>query len=278
MYIKIPKNTIDRIEIVQTGCKKTLAQVVKAYSCDYAINGGLYEMKTGEMCPIPLRVNGKTIATSDKYTYWTLAWNDGPDICMAHSNDMEKYKYVIACSEMINDGAATKPFCYTSQQGGVRGRTAIGHDKDNIHLFVTTNKNGALSPNALQSKMLAGGAKDAIMLDGGGSAQMYALGQYYQAEKRKVANWILVWLKKSKNDKVCPYVEPTKLVKSSCRGEDVMWVQWYLDKTTAPGIEIDGIFGKDTKKAVIEFQKTYGLAADALVGAATRRKMKALVK
>ena len=64
MYVKIPKKDIERIKIVKTDCKLTLAQVVAKYKPDYAINGGLYSMKTGRVSKIPLRIDGKTIATS----------------------------------------------------------------------------------------------------------------------------------------------------------------------------------------------------------------------
>ena len=136
MYVKLQKKDIERMEIVKTDCKLSLAQVVAKYKPDYAINGGLYNMRTGRVNPIPLRINGKTIATSAD-GYWMLAWNDGPDICMIHSSTMDKYKYALACSTMLKDGTNTI-FKFRSAQGGTRGRTGIGADKDNLHLLVTT--------------------------------------------------------------------------------------------------------------------------------------------
>lgn len=103
MYLKIPRTKIARIEIVKTDRKLTLQQVVAQYKCDAAINGGLYNMKTGKVVDIPLRINGKTIANHTD-GYWCLAWNVGPDIKMIHSKDMEKYKNVLACSAMLKDG------------------------------------------------------------------------------------------------------------------------------------------------------------------------------
>ena len=102
MYVKIPKKDIERVEIVKTDCKLTLAQVVAKYKPDYAINGGLYSMKTGRVSKIPLRIDGKTIATS-KDGYWMLGWNEGPDIHMIHSNAMDHWKYALACTTMHKD-------------------------------------------------------------------------------------------------------------------------------------------------------------------------------
>ena len=106
MYLKIPKAKIARIEIIKTDRKLTLQQVVAKYKCDAAINGGLYNMNTGKVNPIPLRINGKTIATSMD-GYWCLAWDVGPDIKMIHSRDMAKYKNVLACAAMRKDGKHT---------------------------------------------------------------------------------------------------------------------------------------------------------------------------
>ena len=57
MYVKIPKSKIEKIAIVKTDCKLSLSQVVAQQQCDYAINGGLYDMRTGKVNPIPLRIN-----------------------------------------------------------------------------------------------------------------------------------------------------------------------------------------------------------------------------
>ena len=282
MYVKIPKKDIERMEIVKTDCKLTLAQVVAKYEPDYVINGGLYNMRTGRVNPIPLRINGKTIATS-KNGYWMLAWNTGSDIRMIHSSLMENSKYAVAFSTMLKDGA-NSIFTFTAAQGGTRGRTGIGVDKDNLHLLVTTDTNGAMSPYALRDKMKENGAKDAIMLDAGGSSQMYAKGKYYQAEKRKVSYWILVWTKKStvaepqKNTSDCPFKESTRTIKIGAVGESVKWIQWHLKASTASEMVVDGTFYTKTRTAVIEFQKKYGLVTDGIVGPATRTKMKEVVK
>ena len=282
MYVKIPKKDIERIEIVKTDCKLTLAQVVAKYKPDYAINGGLYSMKTGRVSKIPLRIDGKTIATS-KDGYWMLGWNEGPDIHRIHSNAMDHWKYALACTTMLKDGVNTI-FNFTAAQGGIRGRTGIGVDPDNLHLFVTTDTNGAISPYALRDKMKENGAKDAIMLDSGGSSQMYALGKYYQAEKRTVSYWICVWLKKTtvttppKNASQCPFKEPTRNVVIGASGESAKWVQWHLKASVAPELPVDGTFYTLTRNAVIEFQKKYGLVPDGIVGKATRTKMKEVVK
>lgn len=278
MYWKIKKNQIERIQIVKTNCKLTLKQVVSKYKPDYAINGGLYSMKTGRVNAIPLRIDGKTVVTS-KNGYWVLAWNEGPDICMIHSTEMTKYQNAIACSTMLKDGKETI-FNFTPAQGGVRGRTAIGDNDDELHLFVTTDAKGALSPYSLRNKMKSDGAKNAIMMDCGGSSQGYAKGKYHQSEDRKVSWWILVFLKKasadedkdesSKTPAICPFKAPTRTLRMRSTGESVKWLQWHLRATVAPELSITGGFWGLTRAAVAEFQIKYGLDVDGVVGPATR--------
>eukprot|EP00833_Pecoramyces_ruminatium_P007862 jgi/Orpsp1_1/1181894/evm.model.c7180000079044.1 len=53
------------------------------------------------------------------------------------------------------------------------------------------------------------------------------------------------------------------LLKKGSKGEDVKKLQKCL------GIKIDGIFGPDTEKAVIAFQKKKGLDPDGIVGKKT---------
>lgn len=278
MYVKIPKAKIARMEIVKTDCKMTLAQVVAQYKCHYAINGGLYDMKTGIVSEIPLRINGKTIATSSD-TYWMMAWNVGPDICMIHSTEMCKWKYAVACSTMLKGGSNTI-FKYTAEQGGIRGRTGFGDDDTYVHLCVTTDTNGPISPTGLRTTMKANGCKNGLMMDAGGSSQLYALGKYYQGEKRKVSYWICIWLNDATSDSkthqnvVCPYKEPTTLVKFGTRGEGSKWVQWHLNKTEMCNLTVDGIFGNASVTALKNFQRNKGLTVDGICGQATRNVLK----
>lgn len=278
MYVKIPKKSVVKMAIVKTDCKMTLAQVVSKYKCNYAINGGLYNMKTGKVNAIPLRIDGQTIATSSD-GYWMMAWNTGSDLCMIHSRDMNKWQNAIACSTMLKDGQETI-FTYASAQGGCRGRTAFGDDDDNVILFVTTDKKEPMFPNTLRSKCKQIGAKNMIMLDCGGSSQMYNNGTYLQAEKRKVAYWICVWTEQTTESTTsqikakCPYQEPTVSIRNGSRGTGAKWVQWYLKQVYDSGLVVDGIFGQNSTKALKEFQAKAGLDDDGICGKLTRNALK----
>jgi hypothetical protein len=275
MYVKVPKNKITKMSIIKTDCKMTLKQVVEKYKCNYTINGGLYNMQTGKVNPIPLRIDGKTIATSSD-GYWMMAWNTGPDICMIHSRDMDKWENAIACSTILKDGQNTI-FTYTSAQGGIRGRTAFGDDRDNVLLYVTTDTNGPLKPEKMRNNAKSYGALNMIMLDCGGSSQLYNNGTYLQAEKRKVAYWICIW---TENDESCPYDEPSVSIKRGSSGKGAKWVQWHLEKLGFYNDKIDGIFGKNSTNALLAFQKSVFASNkdhDGICGKRTRDKLKEAV-
>lgn len=70
-----------------------------------------------------------------------------------------------------------------------------------------------------------------------------------------------------------PYPLPVGLLSNGSVGDTVCWVQSCLNALQGAGLTVDGIYGPGTAAAVIQFQKTYGLAADGIVGNLTTAKM-----
>ena len=73
-----------------------------------------------------------------------------------------------------------------------------------------------------------------------------------------------------------PYLEPTQCIRIGHTGNSVKWVQDMLSHT-GYDVAIDGIFGNQTKQAVLQFQKEQQLMVDGIVGQATRNALKASV-
>ena len=149
----------------------------------------------------------------------------------------------------------------------------------------------AQTPEKLVKTMKNLGCVSAIMLDSGTSSSCDFQGKVITS-KRKVANYILVFLKKDKssssttsttkgtntNDttteaKENPYTKPTRTIKLWCTGKDVKWVQYALNREGYNCGNVDGIFGNGTKKQVIAFQKAKKLDADGIVGSKTREAL-----
>lgn len=63
---------------------------------------------------------------------------------------------------------------------------------------------------------------------------------------------------------------PGVLLKEGARGDQVWLMQSYLQKISEylpiPYIEADGVFGPNTKNAVIAFQDQIGLTPDSIIG------------
>lgn len=273
MYAKISKAHIQKIALVTTNCKKTVAQVKAETGAQYVLNGSLYSFVTCKpLCKF--RAEGKTYA-DDGYGYWMYAFDRGPDIKMIHSDDMEKYANGIACIAMMKDGKNTS-LIYNKDVGGARPRSAIGLTAAGDLVLFCTKTNTTIERT--REIMRGYGCVSCICLDGGGSSSGDFNGQKVTTT-RKVANYICVWTSGVAQKPVspapttCPYPAPATTLRRGNTGNGVRWVQWHLAKTVAPTIKADGIFGAGTQRAVKKFQAKYDLAADGIVGRATREKM-----
>lgn len=72
---------------------------------------------------------------------------------------------------------------------------------------------------------------------------------------------------------VNPYDLRAYVMKMGARGESVKWLQWQLNKNGA-NLKIDGVFGNQTKLAVLLYQKDHGLVQDGIVGQKTIANLK----
>jgi murein L,D-transpeptidase YcbB/YkuD len=70
-----------------------------------------------------------------------------------------------------------------------------------------------------------------------------------------------------------PYKLTKVVLRITCKGESVKWLQWELNRHGA-NLTIDGIFGNQTKLAVLLFQKDNGLVQDGVVGSKTIEALK----
>lgn len=81
------------------------------------------------------------------------------------------------------------------------------------------------------------------------------------------------WVFHDEDQEVNPYKLTKRSLSIGCKGESVKWLQWELNKNGA-NLTIDGIFGKQTKLAVILFQKDHKLVQDGIAGSKTIDKLK----
>lgn len=142
-----------------------------------------------------------------------------------------------------------------------------GQDRSKITVVALRTTTGNLIASGEGAKKLAAlGLREAIKLDGGGSAILRV------GEKTPVCT--------AGNRRICtvltfggnPYTAPTKALAKGNRGEGVRWLQWELnDRGFA--CNLDGSFGPGTKEALMAYQVSAGLVPDGSCGPATRKAL-----
>ena len=192
---QIPLNHIERIQIyMNTGRRKSLADIQKETGADYILNGTLYDLSTGAaVCH--LKADGK-VHCGPAYGSTGYAWNTPADFSLSAlpnltaQKDLDKQNY-IACDELVPD---LNPHISSSRMGK-RGRSAIGIKGDCLMLYCAQNgTTAARTPPQLRSDLIADGWDTAVLLDGGNSSQC-AFCEQVITSSRKVPHLILVYLK-----------------------------------------------------------------------------------
>lgn len=156
----------------------------------------------------------------------------------------------------------------------------------------TSSTSNMVSSGEAYKKFKAMGFTELLKIDGGGSCYFKYNGQVKAstAENRRVNNIIVVKdngksssnttsntsnntsTTTTKQASTNPYPAPTRTLKYGCKGNDVKWLQFQLNKF---GIktDIDGSFGSSTRTAVVTYQKKNNLTPDSSVGPLTRASL-----
>jgi peptidoglycan hydrolase-like protein with peptidoglycan-binding domain len=71
-----------------------------------------------------------------------------------------------------------------------------------------------------------------------------------------------------------PATQALPILREGDTGYDVRWAQYRLTRQTLQYTDIDGIFGPFTRTGVVEFQKSYGLDPDGVIGPKTWEKLR----
>ena len=278
IYEKIPLSKIEKIQLYNNTKKKSIVQVKKETGADYAINGGIFSFSTFK--PFGNTKSNGVVLCDPHYGEYGFGWDIGPDIKYEVLPNSKRKNY-LGCVGMILNSTKQK-LRYNRDMGGTRQRSAIGLDGKGNFIMYACNGSNNKSPEKLQTYCLNMGWKQGLMLDGGRSTSLLTNSKKLVSEGsngRIVSNYILVFLKKGtiqptiKEEKDNPYKKPTRTIRIWHTGNDVKWVQYALNREGFNCGEVDGIFGKDTKRQVIAFQKAKGLGADGIVGPKTREAL-----
>lgn len=166
--------------------RRTLSAIKQTTGADYVLNGTLYNMKTGAV-NCHLKTEGRIIA-KPPYTVYGLSWDAGKDVRM-EVLPCPRRNY-IACTPLILNGTSLAKLTYDPGQGGSRARSAIGLKGEDLAMYCSST---GRTPERLRDELARAGWTQAVMLDGGGSAQCDFAGQKITSS-RKVQHLILVYL------------------------------------------------------------------------------------
>lgn len=191
----IPLASVDHIQLYINRGGKTLAAIMQETKADYGMNGGIFN-GAKNLCNVK---SGGEVINSPGWKEFGYAWDSGADITMCVLPD-NRQNYIGCVALKPYAGASN--FSYPKDMGGSRGRTAMGIAGKNLILYCTGDgTKDAATPEALKQELDKKFQCDtALMLDGGGSSQCDFKGKIITASRR-VANVILVYLKKGGSDK-----------------------------------------------------------------------------
>ena len=194
MVIKIPREKIRKIDIVNIKGGLTATQVYNKYKPDYMINLALYDMASG---------TNITYLKDEGVTSGYLFSNEGigikgdAEIIWTTKDDNSVRDYVSGSPVLLKNGGkyldwGNKKSDYVC---GKHKRSTIGFNSREVILF---NSDKEMDLTALQDEMLALGCDYAINCDGGGSCHLQEGEKIYTKSVRSNASWLLVYIEEEK--------------------------------------------------------------------------------
>lgn len=213
-------------------------------------------------------------------------WYNKPWECLIRFKDPKKAKLVADCMEMA---AKNDNIGYDQNQ---RNTLLNKARKYNYNVSkVTEPCETDCSALVALACMYAGIPESALTLSGNsattrtlksclvntGEVSVYTSPQYVNSTARlqrgdillKAGSHVVVVVKISGN----PYRLTVTLLKEGSIGESVKWLQYSLNQNGA-NLTVDGVFGKQTKLAVLLYQKQHGLAVDGIAGQYTLNSLR----
>lgn len=272
---KIGKNEIDRIEFAL--CKQPVETLESFYDRqpikpDILCNGGFFGLSNGNTY-FTYRDDNKTVSYMDKYSEgFGVTANLGLLKAGNYGKDGLDYKdFICGYPVLIKNG---KP--YTSDVGKEvdykTRRTVLAYD-DN-YIFVVIVDSPGLNFAQLKSVLTDLKVKEAINLDGGGSTRLLYNGKLQTSNSyasRAVDNVLALYFKHAQTlstEKTNMAINPS-ILRFGDSGASVQALQYCLKGWGFDCGVVDGIFGKKTKAALINFQTVFDLKVDGIAGQET---------
>lgn len=233
------------------------------------------------------KVSGGSLGDQTKKEVCSRKWYNKPWSCVIRFKDAGKREKI---AQLMEKAAANDHIGYDQSRRNTLLNAARRHNYDVSKVV----ENCATDCSALVSlACIYAGVPESVLVSGGNSAttrtlrpvlqatglvEIFTLPMYTQQTHKLVRGDIL--LKEGAHvvvvtqaDAGNPYFITDRLLKRGSRGESVKWLQHELNAAKVANLDVDGVFGEATYKAVIAYQKAKGLEVDGIAGNQTIKSL-----
>ena len=199
MILKIPRNKIKKIDIINVKGGITASQVYKKYKPDYFINLALYDMSTGTNIT---HLKDESTASGYLFSDEGIGIKGDNEILFCTKNDKSVRDFVGGSPILLKNGEKCIDWGnkYSEYVDGSHIRSTIGFNDKEVILFASDEE---MTLNELVENMKLVRSQYAINLDGGGSSHLQMGSAVYKKSTRKNATWLLIY---TKEDQKMPIV------------------------------------------------------------------------
>jgi N-acetylmuramoyl-L-alanine amidase len=203
MVIKIPREKIKKIDIVNIKGGMTAIQVYKKYKPDYMINLALYDTASGTNIT---HLKDEGVVSGYLFSNEGIGIKGDAEITWTTKDDNSVRDYVSGSPVLLKNGKKNIDWGNKVSQyvQGSHKRSVIGFNNQDMMLYTS---NEELTLNELQDSLIWHGFDYAINCDGGGSCHLQEGEKIYTKSVRSNASWLLIYRKEvtqmPKRYKVC---------------------------------------------------------------------------
>lgn len=250
MVIKIARNRINKIDILNIQGGITASQIYSKYKPDFFINLALYDVASGTNIT---KMEDENVQSGYLFSDEGMGVEGDNNIKWCTHNEAISNEnirdYVSFSPVLVKNGVKSIDWGnkYSAYVDGKHIRSAIGFNDTEVVLYCSDKE---LSLNELSSILISEKCKFAGNLDGGGSSHLQEGTKVYKKSIRKNASWLLIYLEKQEGG-----YEVTKFKNNSSKSLPVYETTACIKKIGSldPYEECDCLYEDETFRVVLYF-------------------------